>query len=311
MSADLPQHKLSLATELLDDIELLRGSVSALVLKGARLARLVEDDAVTSWLQMEMHGYYDNDLGRRYMTATGRWIDRDANKGYWQSVSQIEAQIAAQEALLTSLRLPDLSGEMILPTIRDIRQHQATTANALAMLGGVRSKVLALLHDFATTWYYELGFSKHQAEVFDDVRQRIDTLLAPLMGDALAKIDSIYRRLGEGDPEAVSQALTTCRRLIDAVADAIYPPRAEALEVAGQMVKLGPQQTQNRLNAYTRDRTASDSRRAKLRRTLADLYERVSAGVHKEVPPDEARFLFLSTYLYLGEILSLDSTTLP
>jgi hypothetical protein len=41
---DLDAHKLSLATELLEDVELSRMSLEQLRLKAFRLARLVEDD---------------------------------------------------------------------------------------------------------------------------------------------------------------------------------------------------------------------------------------------------------------------------
>jgi hypothetical protein len=41
------------------------------------------------------------------------------------------------------------------------------------------------------------------------------------------------------------------------------------------------------------------NRRDRLRRTLADLYERCSAGTHVEVTLGEARFIFLQTYIPL------------
>lgn len=53
------------------------------------------------------------------------------------------------------------------------------------------------------------------------------------------------------------------------------------------------------------DLTASSTRRSRLRRRLRDLYERVNAGVHSDVSSQEAEFLFLDTYLLLGEVLGL------
>ena len=38
---------------------------------------------------------------------------------------------------------------------------------------------------------------------------------------------------------------------------------------------------------------------------LANLFDRVSSGVHNDVSVSEARALFLNTYLLLGEILHL------
>ncbi|MFF1401026.1 hypothetical protein ACFVZD_45855 [Streptomyces sp. NPDC058287] len=37
------------------------------------------------------------------------------------------------------------------------------------------------------------------------------------------------------------------------------------------------------------------------------LYARCSAGTHAEVTIDEARFIFLQTYIVLGEILTLSA----
>jgi hypothetical protein len=54
---DLDSHKISLATELLEDVELSRMSVEQLLLKAFRLARLVEDDRTKLWLGFELHGY--------------------------------------------------------------------------------------------------------------------------------------------------------------------------------------------------------------------------------------------------------------
>jgi hypothetical protein len=56
---------------------------------------------------------------------------------------------------------------------------------------------------------------------------------------------------------------------------------------------------------YVRQHTQSKSRQQRLRQALRGIYERVSAGVHDDVTPSEARFLFLETYVALGEILAL------
>lgn len=136
----------------------------------------------------------------------------------------------------------------------------------------------------------------------------VDQRLAPLSGDALAKVESIYRRLGEGDSEAVSQALSTCRRLIEAVADAIYPARDGTVLVGGNELTVGPSNHKNRLNAHVNERVTSSGRRERLRHTLSDLFSRVSSGVHSEVDIGEARYLFLATDMYLGEVLTLSDS---
>lgn len=90
------EHILELARELLDDIELSRTSAESLVLKASRLARWVGSDETRKWLQLEMIGYNDSDpISLKYMTLTGRWIDRDKQVACWGPLAQQEATIAA------------------------------------------------------------------------------------------------------------------------------------------------------------------------------------------------------------------------
>lgn len=61
----------------------------------------------------------------------------------------------------------------------------------------------------------------------------------------------------------------------------------------------------NRLSAYVHSRGVSGGRADRLRRALFDLYGRVSTGVHANVDGLEARYVFLTTYIVLGELLDL------
>jgi hypothetical protein len=38
---------------------------------------------------------------------------------------------------------------------------------------------------------------------------------------------------------------------------------------------------------------------------LQNLYDRVSTGVHNDISLEEAKILFLETYIFLGEVLTL------
>jgi hypothetical protein len=116
----------------------------------------------------------------------------------------------------------------------------------------------------------------------------------------------VIDRLAEGDSEGISQALATCRRILEAFADAIFPPTEATIELGGNTLKLDASKHQNRINAYIAQRTESASRRQRLRQNLSNLFDRVSTGVHDDVTAEEAYSLFLNTYLFLGEVLHLD-----
>lgn len=311
MSESLPDHTLDLARELLADIELSRLPVDALVLKSMRLARALGNEEVMEWLTWETTTIPSTERGKQTMELTGRWADKDAGTGYWQGACEVEAMIRSYEQVLTHSRMPDLSGDAMFVTAQQIAKNQIGTAKIVNTLTAIRSKVVARIHAFVSTQFYELNFANEQATMFDAARTQVDALLAPLIGKELLKIESIYKRLGEGDVESISQALSTCRRLIDATADAIYPAKADPVMLDEVELKATKSHVLNRMNLFVAEQIDSKSRRAKLRRSLADIYDRVSAGVHDDVPGAEARFLFLGTYILLGEILSLPRESEP
>lgn len=165
--------------------------------------------------------------------------------------------------------------------------------------------MLGLLHAFVSEVYYSRVFAGIADDTFEIFKRETDALIASSAGDVLQKIPSVINRLREGDVEAVSQALTTCRRIVEAFADAIFPPRDATIELGGSKLKLDASKHQNRINAYISEHTESTSRRQRLRQNLANLFDRVSTGVHHDVDISEAFALFLNVYLFLGEVLQL------
>ncbi|WP_233863526.1 AbiTii domain-containing protein [Paraburkholderia adhaesiva] len=304
------QHVLELARELLDDIELGRAEGERLILKASRLARWVGSDEVRAWLKLEMGGYYNNDpVSLKYMGLTGRWIDREKKTGYWGPLAQQEALIAAQRAKLATLRTPDISGDYANLAIMNVMKEMTACTALIQTISGIKSRVLGLLHNFVSEIYYAKEFDNLTETIFERYQRDVDTLLVQHCGDVLEKIPSVMDRLSAGDNEAVSQALSTCRRIIESFADSILPPSDETAEVNGNTLKLDASKHQNRINVYVNMRTDSQSRKQKIRQNLSNLFDRVSSGVHKDVSAEEARSLFLNTYLFLGEILHLGKTT--
>lgn len=302
------QHILELSRELLDDIELSRLEADKLLLKCVRLARLAGTAEVQQWLGFEMSGYHDADpIAVKYVGLTGRWTNREKGQAYWGSLATQEAVIKAETARIASLRLPDVGGEWANVGLRNVLDHINAAKQSIAMCSKIRSVVLAMLHSFVTEVYYERAFAGLAETTFERYKRDIDTLIASHAGDVLSKIPAVISRLSEGSEEGISQALSTCRRIIDSFADAIFPPTDATIELGGNTLKLDASKHQNRINAYIAQRTESGSRRQRLRQNLSNLYDRVATGVHKDVTAEEAYSLFLNVYLFLGEVLHLGS----
>jgi hypothetical protein len=305
---DRQAEALALAGELLADLELKRIDAAAAVLKANRLARLVDDEDMKEWLGYELHGYKASESGKRWMTRMNRWISKDDEKGYVAPLSDYTSMIEANRSQLRSFEGMSFSGDMLIPVTREHRKAINETLAAIIQCERIVNAVLAQIHEFAARTYYELLFSDEQASLFSSVQRDIDARLAPMGGRALEKIESVLDRLNAGDPEAVSGAMNTSRRLIDAVANALFEPRDEPYRISAEReISVASGNTLNRLQAYAHASGASKGRRDRLRRTLGDLYDRVSTGVHDDVTVEEARFIFLQTYVVIGEFLSLSA----
>jgi hypothetical protein len=295
-----------LAKELLDDIELSRLSAEPLLLKASRLARWVGSDEIKYWINLEMNGYNNsNEISIKYMGITGRWTNREERKGYWGPLAQQEAALQAENIKLRSMTTPDTSGDWAFRVMQMHQNQMAQITNYMSALSGIKSRVLAHLHKFVSEIYYEKEFDNLSESIFEKYKSEVDTLISVHCGDVLEQIPSVMSRLAEGNAESVSQALSTARRIIDSFADSIFPSTEETINIGGSEVTLGANRHQNRINAFVHKRVESKSRKTKIRQNLSNLYDRVSVGVHGDVTAEEARSLFLNTYLLLGEVLHI------
>jgi hypothetical protein len=189
------------------------------------------------------------------------------------------------------------------PSTEVLQRLSKLTAD-IATTRGIVSKITARLHEFVSTAYYELAFRGVAEGIFEEHKRQVDALLARTAGEALEKIPAIAERLSAGDPEAISHAMTTGRRVMAAFADALQPPSAEKLPYGDQLIEAGPEHSMNRLRYFLKQGCKSEKREKRLRQTLVNLYERFNAGTHADVTPDEARALFVELYVSLGELLS-------
>jgi hypothetical protein len=315
------KHTNELARELLDDIELSRLGAEQLLLKARRLARFVEDAETDRWLEYELSGYpiFDKSA-HKYMTLTGRWSDKQKSTGYFIPLAEIDGHLSATKSELAQLRVPDINytatsanpKEFVTGTrhisaatapVRRVLQTMQELSQTIAQLSGVRSRVLSALHSFAAEMYYRLEFSGQAQTIFEKYSSEVQLKLVDKASDVLSKVPAIYGRLVEKDPEAVSQALSTCRRIIRSFADSVYPAQDEVDEVEG--LSVAQNAYLNRIELFAREHCASTTRRERIRKTLKQIHDRVCAGVHDDVTQDEAKALFLGTYLILGEVAGL------
>lgn len=291
-------HKLSLAREYLDDIELGRLAPENLLLKGIRVARLCGEGEIHQWLDYELSGFAaDHPVSLKYMALTGRLTEQGKTSACWESFPQIDAQISLYKLQMQPSQIPGIiisqqsddpretvsgkrgrQGGRISPAADRTVEHLNQLNTEIIQRVGIRSRVLALLQDFASKNYYTLAFSSLQENLFERQKKLIEAQLGSILGSILEKVPDLYDRLAQAAPEAVSQAFMTCRQIIEVFTDSIYPPAEETIQIDGIELPVTADHFQNRIKAFLRRTCESSIRRQRLHRTFADLYSRGTFG---------------------------------
>ena len=326
MTENLSSHIVALSTALLEDIELSRLPPEQLLLKAARLARLVDDEETAKWLRLELNGYCNDETSRAFMLRFGRLNCAEAKNGYFQPFAGVSSAIASMQTQIQQLRVPDLQfapssanpservtgwGDSAVRAIAkpasDVLQRVQALTTAVTNMASIRSRVLSAIHDFAVSVYYEKAFAGLAESIFERHKTAIDDLLKVNAPDVLQKLPAIYDRLTADDQEAISQALNSVRRMIRAFADAVYSPGKGTVEFKGTRYEIGSDKVLNRIKLFLNAGCSSETRCERLNKNLRKVHERASAGTHTDVTSEEARALFLQAYLTLGEMVSATS----
>lgn len=325
---------LVLSTEILRNIELSEFPLSNIALKVARLARLLNEFDVQQIMQYEAGSYPTTPTGVtpetwRLAVAAGRKYEESASGTkelkeyvYTQSISQLEEEIRLGEASLTAARDRDVSISSANPN-----QYVMTPVGNFLERGGIRNSIdtatkrlasrRALLYQYTMRKHYELKFSDIADDVFGRIRERVDATIGRMIPDAVKRLSAAYENLRSQNPEDWSNAVHSCRRILQDLADAVFPPRDEerTVNVDGktQRIKLGKEHYINRIMAFVQDSSSSKrfeelvgSHLAFLGNRIASVFHAAQKGSHTTiVGREEADRYVVYTYLLVGDILSL------
>jgi hypothetical protein len=223
------------AEALLDELELGSASIMNSLLKAKRLARLMRDEDAQTWLDLEARGYPPNfsfsELGTciRYARSGGR-ITHD-NRYYYNSLPQFEADLEASRLALQGIQFPvnvapsvsssnpiELTGIWISNSIKQLtdayQQTLATARMTHSHNASLFNSLKSALHNYATDCYHALSLSDAAQDLFAKAREKVDAFVRAAAPKAAGQIVAAFERFESGEPEALSHALTSCRRLL-------------------------------------------------------------------------------------------------
>ncbi len=172
------------------------------------------------------------------------------------------------------------------------------------------------IYSYASRKYYELTFGGVADDAFGRIRLSVDSLIGKVIPESIRKFTAIYDNLKSDNPEDWANAVHGCRRVLQDLADSLFPAQVEPryVEVDGETkpIKLGNDQYINRLIAWIED--ASESQRFNelvgseleyIGNRLDALFKASQKGSHATVSKEEADRYVVYTYLTVGDILAL------
>jgi hypothetical protein len=185
---------------------------------------------------------------------------------YTESVDRLGEQIHTAKLALSAAGDRDVSvasanpSQFVMAPVGNAlerRRLQNEIAIATERLASSRTYI----YDYTLRRHYELKFAGVAEDVFSHIRNAVDSRIGDVAPSALQQFAAVHDNLRSESPEDWANAVHSCRRILQAVADALFPPASESRvkeSTDGRLeIKLGPENYINRLVCYAEDRSSS------------------------------------------------------
>lgn len=311
---------LNLLEQVLKDVDSPKSSVFSSVQKLSRAAVLVDNLDIQIWCQIQFGDQkYVGEIDKLLAIITKNEYLSDAVKQ-----QEIDKEIKKLEKLGLKRGLHLTTEELTLKnhaasggflSIGFIEERYSDLARAKKGNDGTYYKiplynhlsyVRRKTHEFASQLYNKLKFSGTVSSSFDVLKSAVDDKLLDLNPLLAEQLMIAFRSVSTSNAEEWSQALTSCRRLLEGLADELYPANQTSLK--GRT--LGQARYVNRLWAFMDSAIESESNRD-LAKTHVDFLgawlektnKITNKGVHADVEQLEAVKAVFHTYLVVADLV--------
>lgn len=300
---------LSLVADALDKFD--DAPLPASVRRALRVAQLSGDTSVATRLLMELD--YQQGGERLESLADPIHLEYRDNRALGKAGSLFGFPDVVEH---DTTPLEALVGDTAPSSIQLSSATQTERRNLALVREHMAAGVRAFTFDYLSRRESELRLTSAAKRIFDDHRNRTEQFLTGAAPDVLEKLNAaIERAFDDDDAEQRSQALLSCRRVLVAIADGVFPAQAEPrIGKDGKPHEVGANNYRNRLWAALEDAGVGDTLTESVGATLTDLAARIDAldplthkGVHEAASARELSHAVIQTYLIAGEILELVS----
>lgn len=330
---DALQEAFALSTEILKNVELVELPLANIALKSSRLARLLNDFEIQKIMEYEASGYPTTPDGvspiiYQLAVSAGREFQRkDSNTKenkkfvYLESIEELEHETRIAEAALQAAKDADKSVsssnpyQNVVTPVGNWYERQQIRENSASASKKISSR-RTFIYGYTLKKHYELKYSGIADDIFSRIRERVNKSIGDAVPEATQKLSAVYDNLKSENPENWSNAVHSCRRILQDLADAVFPAQADATKnINGKekIIKLGKDNYINRLIAFIESQTHSDSfisivgaHLEYIGERLDSVFQAAQKGSHdKIVSQEEADRYVVYTYLIVGDILLL------
>jgi hypothetical protein len=230
----------------------------------------------------------------------------DDNTGAYLSIEEIEAQIEHFSRFCSD-------DKVTMDTSTASYKASKNIVNLKSILSRVRQRVADFLNDAEK----QLLFGQESADIFELNREYVDSMMLKLCPEALKMFTTAIERVHAGTEEARSHALTTCRRIIKALADTVYPATdKEIIGIDKKKRKMSDDNYIARLWQFVSERSSGSRSGNLILSSVNDLGNRIDTlyrlsckGVHEKVTDFEVNQSVIQMYILVGDILRLHERT--
>ena len=319
--AERKAEALKIIEEGLKELESAKGSVTVGVQKLSRAAKLLNEDEIVAWSEIQLGS-------TRYVSALQDFsekIDEEykkEEKPQNMDDPKFKKNLDKLKELSIPLsEIPELhrfksikatggyhSVEFIeeryafITKLKQFTDHVYNLTDLKRHLQYIRKKAL----DYLTELDTKLRFSGTITSSFDILKNAVDDRLLDLDPEVAEQLMLAFKSVSSDSKEEWSQALATCRRLLESLADKLYPATEE--NIKGRTFKQN--QYINRIWRFMDVSIESKSNKEMAKAHVDYLGSWLSAdyslackGVHAEVNQLEATKAIFHIYLMLADLL--------
>lgn len=324
--------KAAIACEnVLEGIENNTISTASALLQCLKIARLLGDQDAIIWLQYEYGGYPKTETGHIEHSAwqiaygNGRGYKKEGKDHiFTELASELEEMIQTQHQAINnfSTQGASVSGEWAATAMNNLTQRVVQSTGQLISSISQSEKRLSILksryYDYALKKQIEISFGNVASNVFSAYRAKVENHFSSLSKTVLLKLQALEGKIDSDNPELYSQALTTCRRLFQDVADELFKKHLSTQEgkmfktKAGKEIDISGDHYKNRLSAVietlegkTPGKSIIGSNVIYLLDWIDNLCNLQSKGVHADISKQDAMRCIIQTYVCLGDVLNL------